>query len=232
MNKISEKTVYSSMSKQHLPDLRGIEVLLFDLGGVIIDIDPSRTDRAFDTLGAKEWLRAHSKAEQDPLFDRLERGELDADAFRKELRERTGIEASDDAIDEAWNALLMDVPLERIHFLERMKEHYQLHLFSNTNPIHVEGFEQIVGPIYGMDRFRELFDGIHLSYELGVRKPDPWAFQLVADRIGIRKERTLFIDDTEAHVKAARSKGIRAYHLGDKEDVTDLEDELFPQAFS
>lgn len=219
------------MSHEVLADTKDIEVLLFDLGGVIIDIDPKRTDRAFEELGAQEWLRAHSKAEQDPIFDRLERGELDADAFRKELSERTGIKASDGAIDKAWNALLMDVPLERIRFLERMKEHYRLHLFSNTNPIHVEGFERIVDQIYGMGRFRGLFEGIHLSYELGVRKPDPKAFQLVADRIGVPGERILFIDDTEAHVKSARKEGFRAYHLAE-EDVTELEKELLPQAFS
>ncbi|MFB6258771.1 MAG: HAD family hydrolase [Flavobacteriales bacterium] len=209
------------------PELKGVDTLLLDLGGVLIDIDPWLSTKAFARLGQGDILEEHSKAEQDRLFDRFERGEIDAGDFRKELKERGGIDASDEAIDEAWNALLLDIPRERFEFLERAADTYRLHLFSNTNPIHMEGFMRIVERSYGFRAFKEFFEGIHLSYEMGSRKPEPLAFDRSLEKIGSEPERVFFIDDTEAHVRAARSRGIIAYHLGERE-LTDLEKLLIP----
>lgn len=216
---------------QELPDPEGIDVLLLDLGGVIIDIDPERTSQAFSRLGKGSILEAHSRAEQDRLFDRLERGELRPDEFRRALREQAGMEASDEAIDEAWNALLLDIPPERYRFLKAVAKRFRLHLFSNTNEIHMEGFRRIVERGHGSEAFRELFEGIHLSYEMGVRKPEERAFDKLLERIGTSPHRILFIDDTLAHIETARKKGLRGYHLKE-ERITDLERPLLGQDLS
>ncbi len=214
-----------------LPDPRDIEVLLLDLGGVIIDIDPERTSQAFAKLGNGKILEAHSRAEQDRLFDRLERGEISAGEFRATLREKAGMEASDEAIDEAWNALLLDIPRERYRFLQRAAQHYRLHLFSNTNEIHMLGFQRIVENSFGFENFRQLFEGIHLSYELGARKPEERAFNELLKRLGCSPQQILFVDDTKAHVQSAQEKGIKAHHLKDGR-ITDLEKALLDQDFS
>lgn len=215
----------TSTQDTSFPNIEDIEVIVLDLGGVIIDIDPERSSRAFSRLGSGSLLEEHSKAEQDRLYDRLERGEIDAATFRQELRSRGGIEASDRAIDEAWNALLLDIPLERFRFLEELRKRYELHLFSNTNELHMEGFERIVEARYGMKAFEELFHGIHLSYRLRARKPEKEAFELLIKEVGAEPHRILFIDDTRPHVDSARELGICAYHLG-KDELTALKERL------
>lgn len=217
----------SDLHPESFPSLEGVELLLLDLGGVIIDIDPDRSSKAFAELGQGSQLSDHSKAEQDELFDRFERGDLDAASFRKELRERASIDADDRKIDEAWNALLLGIPQARFHFLERMAHRYRLHLFSNTNELHMKGFSEIVDAAYGFDGFKALFEGIHLSYEMGARKPEARAFDLLLERMGASPEKVLFIDDTKAHTDAARQKGVRTYHLGEQE-LTELEEKLLP----
>ncbi len=205
-------------SNQHdFPSLEGVETLLLDLGGVIIDIEPERSSRAFSELGKGALLLEHSKAEQDGLYDRFERGEISIEDFRRELKERALIEGSDAMIDEAWNALLLDIPRERFHFLERLSRHYRLHLFSNTNEVHMKGFSRIVEERYGFEAFKALFEGIHLSYEMGARKPEKEAFEKLLGRMGTLPRKVLFIDDTKDHVEAAQGIGIRAYHLRSEE---------------
>lgn len=213
------------------PDIKKVKALVLDLGGVLIDIDPELTTKAFSELGASDALKKHSRAVQDPLFDRFERGETGPDEFRKGIREKSGIQASDEEIDRAWNALLLEIPRPRFHLLEKLEKEYELHLFSNTNLIHFEAFSEMVDSTYGMAAFRKLFQGIHLSYEMGVRKPEERAFRLLLDRVGHAPAQTLFIDDTEAHVKAAREQGIRSWHLAEK-DLLGLEKELLPQDLS
>ncbi len=218
---------HASSGHEHFHDLEGIEVLLLDLGGVIIDIEPERSSNAFSELGKGPLLNEHSKAEQDDLFDRFERGDLDVASFRKELKERASIVAEDRKIDDAWNALLLEIPEKRFRFLERVARYYRLHLFSNTNELHMKRFSEIVEAAYGFGNFKALFEGIHLSYEMGARKPEPVAFDKLLERMGTPPEKVFFIDDTETHIRTANQKGIRAHHL-DKEELTELEKELLP----
>lgn len=217
----------ASSGHEGFPPIEGVKLLLLDLGGVIIDIEPDRSSKAFSKLGKGTILGEHSKAEQDELFDRFERGDHDAASFRRELRERASIEADDRRIDEAWNALLIGIPQERFRFLERMASHYRLHLFSNTNELHMKGFSEIVESAYGFKDFLKLFEGIHLSYEMGARKPEPEAFEELLHRMGTEPEEVLFIDDTAAHIETARQLGIRSYHLNDQE-LTELKSKLLP----
>lgn len=219
------------MSPASRHNISPLTTLVLDLGGVIIDIDPSLTTDAFSQLGAEQALEKHSRAVQDPLFDRFEKGEVDAPEFRERIREKAGVQASDQAIDRAWNKLLLDIPEERFSLLERLCRSYELHLFSNTNAIHYEAFSEIVEREYGVEAFQKLFKGIHLSFEMGARKPDPEAFRTLLDRIGRSPENILFIDDTSAHVEAAKKEGIRAWHLGERE-LIEWEKELLPQGFS
>ena len=194
--------------------------ILLDLGGVLIDVDYHASARAFHALGFEDFDALYSKARQDHLFDGLETGELSPAQFRDRIRQIFRPDITDREIDACWNAMLGTIPAERIALVERLKDHYQVLLLSNTNAIHVPAFEAIVGRDNGITDFKGLFHGAYYSCEIGLRKPHPAAFHHVLERHGADPARTLFIDDSIQHVVGARSAGLHAEHLElEKEDV-------------
>ncbi len=201
--------------------------LLLDLGGVLIDVDYHATARAFRLAGVTDFDALYSKARQSDLFDRFETGELDPAGFRDALRNITGSTLNDATIDHCWNAMLGRVPPERINLLQRLKEHHQLLLLSNTNAIHVPAFEAIIAQHNGIARFAELFHGAYYSCTLGLRKPHANAFLEVLRRHDADPATTLFIDDSPQHVEGARLAGLQAEHLDlEKEDIVQLVERL------
>jgi putative hydrolase of the HAD superfamily len=194
--------------------------LLLDLGGVLIDVDYHASARAFHALGFEDFDALYSKAKQDHLFDGLETGELSPAQFRDRIRQIFRPDITDREIDDCWNAMLGTIPAERIALVERLRDHYQVLLLSNTNAIHVPAFEAIVARDNGITDFKGLFHGAYYSCEIGLRKPHPEAFHHVLERHGADPVRTLFIDDSIQHVVGARIAGLHAEHLElEKEDV-------------
>lgn len=184
------------------------ENLLFDLGGVILNVHYERTADAFRKLGVTDFDRHFTQFKSSELFEQLERGEVDEAEFLEAFRAQTGLQATDEAIVEAWNAMLGELPADRLQLLSRLSRHYRLFLLSNTNIIHLKGFYQIVADQYGID-FDRLFEGSHYSHELGARKPEPEAFRRVVSRHRLNPHRTLFIDDSQPNLDGARKAGLR-----------------------
>ena len=112
-----------------------IETIIFDFGGVILDIEPQRTINEFVKLGFTDLEKVNSE-EFTQLIRKFERGILTPEIFRKKMKSFLGIEISDHQFDDAWNALLYDIPSERIEIIEQVKENYQILLLSNSNEIH------------------------------------------------------------------------------------------------
>ena len=203
--------------------MNGIDTILLDLGGVLIDVDYDRTARAFRAHGFEDFDRLYSKAKQTDLFDRFETGDLDAAGFRDAVRDLFRRDLTDREIDACWNAMLGSIPQERLDLVEDLKERYQVLLLSNTNAIHVPAFTEIVRRENHIADFKGLFHGAYYSCELGLRKPDKKAFVHVLERHGADPAATLFIDDSIQHVEGARKAGLRAEHLElDREDVIGL----------
>lgn len=199
------------------------DTILLDLGGVLIDVDYPAAARAFTKLGFSNFDELYSKAKQDRLFDGFETGKISPAEFRARIRQLHGQPMSDEQIDACWNAMLGTIPPERIRLVERLKEHYQVLLLSNTNAIHVPAFGQIAAHNNGIADFKALFHGAWYSCEIGMRKPDAEVFHHVLDLAGARPDRTLFIDDSIQHVEGARKAGLHAEHLDlAKEDVIAL----------
>lgn len=199
------------------------DTILLDLGGVLIDVDYHASARAFHALGFEDFDGLYSKAEQDHLFDGLETGELSPAQFRDRIRQLFRPDITDREIDACWNAMLGIIPAERITLVERLKEHYQVLLLSNTNAIHVPAFEAIVARDNGIVDFKGLFHGAYYSCEIGLRKPHAEAFHHVLQRHHADPARTLFIDDSIQHVVGARKAGLHAEHLElDHEDLLAL----------
>jgi putative hydrolase of the HAD superfamily len=200
-----------------------IRNIVFDLGGVLFNVDYHATIEAFRKLGMKDFDIFYTQAAQSQLFDRLERGEMLPERFRHELRQLSGLLLYDDQIDLAWNAMLLDFPLHHLKLLEGAKAHYRLFLLSNTNEIHYPVFQEYMMKATGCNGLDHFFEKTYLSHKIGMRKPELRIFQHVLNENVLTPEETLFIDDTFGHVEGARRAGIRSVWLDlNAMKVTDL----------
>lgn len=197
-----------------------IDTILLDLGGVIIDVDYTRTAQEFAELGHGDFDALYSKAKQSSLFDDFETGQLSSAGFCDQVRALVSKDLTDLQIINAWNAMLGSVPTERLELIERLKTRYQVLLLSNTNAIHIPAFEHILHTENGITDFKKLFEGAYYSCEIGLRKPNSNAFHYVLKRHNADPSKTLFIDDSKQHVQGALEAGLHATHLQlEKEDV-------------
>lgn len=197
--------------------------IIFDLGGVILNIDYNKTIDAFKALGIKNFDDLYTQASQTLLFDRIEKGAITNNAFLTELQQILPPETSLQAIEEAWNAMLLNLPKERLELLGALKTKYNTVLLSNTNHIHIAAFHKIIKTENKIDSLDPYFDQVYFSCELNFRKPEPEIFKYVCDAQGYLPEETLFIDDSAQHIEGARGIGLHAYLL-EKEDLVDLFD--------
>ena len=199
-----------------------IKNIIFDLGGVILDIDENIVYKELEKLGINIMELAHSKELMD-ILSKFDIGVYTAPTFRKKCKEMLGQEKmTDQKFDSLWNAMLLDIPRERIEAIEQVKKHYKIFLMSNTNVIHYDLYIRDLQLRFGYNEFDELFNKSYFSFAEHLEKPDPRFFELILDHEGLLPEETLFIDDTEANIKVAQSLGIRTYHISREELVRNL----------
>ena len=202
-----------------------IKNIIFDLGGVFINLDFNKTADAFTELGVKDFNQYFTQVHSNSLFKQLETGAVTDTGFYDAVRVAASITASNQQIDAAWNAMLLDFPPERITRLQRLSANYRLFLFSNTNAIHHAFFLQQFREQFGFE-FDSLFEKAYYSHLIGRRKPDVSAFEFVISDSNLEAAHTLFIDDTLPNVEAATKAGLLAAHILPGSDVISLLDEL------
>ncbi len=198
-----------------------IDAIIFDFGGVLINIDYGATITAFKNLGIKDFDQMYSQAAQSNLFDELEIGQISPQRFINGILEYLPKGTSPNQVVHAWNAMLLDVPEERIKLLLRLKqEGYKIYLLSNTNEIHIdvayrhwERTNQISPD--------DLFDHVYLSHEMGMRKPSTEIFHRVCKEQDLTPSNTLFIDDSIQHIEGAKKCGLKTIHLTQKMKLQD-----------
>jgi putative hydrolase of the HAD superfamily len=207
----------------HVP-CHSIKNIIFDFGGVICNIDVNLTKQAIVELGLKKFDTGNSITSSTGLFEALETGSITPERFRDELRPFFENPVTDEQLDTAWNALLLDMPEPRIRLLETLRKNYRIFLLSNSNVIHYNHYLNTFRNQYGYSDFDGLFEKAWFSFNIGLKKPSPEIFSYVLDHGRINPSETLFIDDTLVHVLGAKSVGIHGYHLDldRKEQVTDL----------
>jgi FMN phosphatase YigB (HAD superfamily) len=205
-----------------MPLITDFPNIIFDLGGVILNIDYHLTTQAFRKLGVHDFEKNYTQLGQSALFDAMERGEITNADFRNQLRQALSISANDSDLDHAWNAMLLDLPAQRLQVLAKLKESKRTFLLSNTNHIHVDSFEQTVKHSHGINDLSSLFEQTYYSCNVGMRKPEERIFRLVVDQNGLNLAETLFIDDSPQHIHGARAAGLQAYHLTGGETINDL----------
>ena len=202
--------------------MKAFKHIIFDLGGVIINLDYQATVRAFSELCGRDMTEAYGKHKQAPLFDDIETGKISPADFREGLRNIFEIQASDEEIDLAWNKMLLDIPQERIDFLKEIGKQHRIFLLSNTNAIHKEAFEAILQQSSGLEKLDVLFEKCYYSHETDDRKPHPSIFEMVLKENGLEASETLFIDDSIQHIEGANSVGLQTIHLEAPTTVLDL----------
>lgn len=197
--------------------------IIFDLGGVLININYSLTSQAFEALGLGKFDELFSQAHQTKLFDQYEKGLISSDDFRTRVKTFFSQPIDDHTIDAAWNAMLLDFPIERLNFLKQIKTTHRTFLLSNTNDIHIQTINRDLQRVHGIKDLSGYFEKVYLSYEVHMRKPDADIFELVLRENSLEPSDTLFIDDSPQHLETAKKLGIGTYWLDTKkETVLDL----------
>jgi len=190
-----------------------IKNIILDLGGVVINIDYQLTIDAFEKLGIVNAHEFYSQQQQTNLFDLLEKGNISDDSFRDEIRKFAQKNLSDEAIDNAWNAMLLDFPPARLETLMLLKSKYKTFLLSNTNSIHYRAYTQTLKTNFGKENLSDYFHKEYYSHLIKRRKPNPDVFRFVINDQNLQPHETLFIDDSKQHILGAQSVNLQTHLL-------------------
>lgn len=186
---------------------RVIKNIVFDLGGVIMTLDPAEALRRFKALGLSDAERYLDSYTQSGIFGNLEEGKITAEDFRSKLSSLTGHELTFDECKHAWLGYRKDVPQRNLDLLKELRaKGYRLILLSNTNPFMMDWALSSEFDGKGSS-LNDYFDALYLSYRLGIMKPAPDFFRQVLDNENILPEETLFVDDGPRNVEAAGKLG-------------------------
>ena len=201
--------------------MSAIDTIIFDLGGVLYDIDVNITAQEFKKMGVKDMQALHKALSEGKIYEGMDTGTCKPADFRITVREVSGIDLTDQQIDHAWNSLLVSFPEHRVKLLLGLKNHYRILLLSNTNAIHYDYYSHKFRVNYGFT-FDMLFDKVYLSYRLGMRKPGQAIYKHVIEDSNLVPQKSVFIDDLSENTAAAKSTGLQAIHLDGYGDVTEL----------
>lgn len=203
-----------------MTDRKKYKNLLFDLGGVIMDLDRSRCVAAFTDMGMTTANDLLGEYIQAGPFLALEEGKLSSAEFRDECRAHLTHPATDNEIDYAFNQFLIGIPLHRLRSIDALKESYNIYLLSNTNQIMWDSKIKECFMQDGKER-EDYFDGMVTSFEAGCAKPDSRIFQLTLEKFNILPEETLFFDDGQKNIDAASKLGFGTHLIKPGEEFMD-----------
>jgi putative hydrolase of the HAD superfamily len=185
-----------------------IKNLIFDFGGVIIDIDPIRVGQSFKEMGVKNIEKVHELAVSKGLYLDLEKGLITPAGFRDGMREVSGLNFTDEQIDHAWNSMIVNFPKSRFDLIKQLKENYNVYLLSNTNEIHYNYFNQYAIDNLGVKCLDDFFTRCFFSHTMKMRKPDQEIYIKMLETGKINPSESLYIDDIEENILAAQELGI------------------------
>lgn len=196
-----------------------IKNIVFDLGGVLLNLDFEKSFAAFEALGVSDFQEHFRQTHSNPLFAKLETGYITPPDFYAAFRHETGIAASDEEIASAWNSMLLDFREESVAYLASLKGSYRLFLLSNTNQIHLEAFRQTYHRQFGVTNFDDHFEKAWYSHEMGLRKPGVEIYHELTRLHSLQPQETLFIDDTLPNIEGAKLANWQTCLLGKTERI-------------
>lgn len=194
-----------------------IKNIIFDLGGVLLDLDVNRCMERLEGIGlhgVRQWMTGTN---EKGFFKEYECGMLTTGQFRSRICEEAGRELPDAEIDQIWNSMLKDIPGYKFELLLKLQKNYKLYLLSNTNDLHWE---------YCADKFTykgmsmlDCFTRVFLSFQMRLAKPDAEIYRTVLKEAGIKAEETLFVDDSKDNCQAASLLGVRVFHYAPEDNL-------------
>jgi FMN phosphatase YigB (HAD superfamily) len=192
------------------------KAVLFDLGGVLIDIDYQATENAFELLGVQNFKECYTQFAQNALFDRFECGEISPQHFVNLLLPYTWPGTTPNQVVAAWNAMIGAFPSKKLELLRQLKaQQAPLFLLSNTNALHMIEVMQSLKKV-SQTSLSSFFNQLFLSHEIGKRKPHPETFSWVSEQIGLAPHDILFIDDSPQHIEGAKAAGLQTHFYIDE----------------
>ena len=196
--------------------MKEVKALLFDLGGVVIEIDFDRVLKRWEPISKLSFTELKATFHFDTAYERHERGEIEAAVIFGHLHDFLHLDASDDKIAASWNAVFVaDLP-EVLAAIAQARAELPCYAFTNTNPTHLAAWKA------GFPAAFNGFDKIFISSDLGVRKPERRAFDAITADIGVAHEQILFFDDTFENITGAREAGLQAVYVQSPEDVCNV----------
>ncbi len=196
--------------------------IIFDLGGVLIDIDYHAPVLEFEKIGFKNIDQMYSQTYANPLFENLETGKIEEEDFYTELKKLNHLIISNGLLKNAWNSILGKWRLKSLEFLESLQHTHNIFLLSNTNQIHYNAFQQSFAKITGKPMLDVYFKKAYYSHKIKLRKPEPEVYDFVLSDAGLIKEETLFIDDSKVNIDGANKIGLPAYLLQKNEKIEEV----------
>jgi len=191
-------------------ELEKFDAIIFDLGGVLIQLNYEKTVEAFTAIGVDDFQAMYSQAEQTAIFDNYETGKISTQQFVNSLKNYLPVSVTPNQIVAAWNAMILEFTSENLLFIEQLSKSHRLYLLSNTNDIHFQKVERMLAKV-SSKKLGDYFEKMYLSQEIGMRKPNSDVFQYVCHDASLNPAKTLFIDDTEQHILGAQSIGLNTY---------------------
>jgi putative hydrolase of the HAD superfamily len=199
-----------------------IKNIIFDLGGVLLNIDFALTQKAFAELGMENAEEKFGKHMQLGFFDQLDRGEIGDNEFFEKVLAEMPLGTKKEDIRRAWNAMILDFPQKNFDLLKRLSKNYRLFLMSNTNSVHFPEYQSLLQRIFDINSLDDLFEKAYYSFQIGKRKPENEFFELILTENNLKAIETIFIDDTLFNAKASSKNGIKGLHLAENMKLTDF----------
>ena len=228
--KITQKMDYRTVTRIHgILDTQPVAYLyvmnqkpsavIFDFGGVLLNLDLDATLNAFAKLGIPDFRRMFTLYHASPVFLDLEIGKVEPKAFADAISEEICQPLPEQEIFDAWNAMLADFRLESLAFVDKLRQTMPTFLYSNTNIIHYEVFQKRIAETTPYAHLNDLFHRAYYSHEMGMRKPHAEGYlHILADQ-GLKASETLFVDDNADNIAGAQAVGLMTHHLQPDERV-------------
>jgi glucose-1-phosphatase len=201
---------------------KSVDAVIFDLGGVLLNLDYSLTEKAFIDLGIEDFASIYSQLNQTNLFDQFEIGKVSPFHFVNRLLDKLPAGRNANQVVHAWNAMILDFPKERMEWLEEFGKTKRIFLLSNTNDLHVTAVRAALTKSVGHGDLERYFEKTYFSCAMGSRKPNVECFGQVIRENNIIPERTLFIDDSPQHIEGAKQAGLQTFFLERGKDVIEI----------
>lgn len=197
-----------------------IKALLFDLGGVVLEVDFNKVFKSWESMSCLNEAQIKSKFTMDEHYQQHERGQIDATVFYEHLRQTLALTASDTEMDSAWNAIFGQQITASLDAIDIARAKFPTYGFSNTNQTHQRYWE------HHFPRLTNSFDKLYVSSEIGLRKPDAQAFEFILNDIAVSPKELLFFDDSIENIEGAERLGIQTVLVSSSDSVVDALNKL------